>query len=52
MHEVLVYCLFKLAQEKVLLGLTDHLDMAIAVDQEVKPQKNKESRFYRFPRES
>ena len=32
MKEVLVNCLFKLAQEKVLLGLTDHPAMTIAVD--------------------
>ena len=32
MHEVLVNCLFKLAQEKSVVGLTDRLDMIIVVD--------------------
>ena len=31
-HEVLVYCLFKLAQEKIVVRWTDHPAMAIAVD--------------------
>ena len=40
MHEVLVNCLVKL-----IVRLTDHLDMTIAVDLKVKPQtkQNKES---------
>ena len=32
MHEVLVNCLFKLAQEKSVVRLTDLLTMTIAVD--------------------
>ena len=32
MHEVLVNCLFKLAQEKSVVRLTDRPAMAIAVD--------------------
>ena len=35
-HEILVYCLFKLAQEKCVVRLTDHLDMTIAVDWDYK----------------
>ena len=38
MHEVLVNCLVKLAQEVSVVRLTDHLNMTIAVDLVVKPQ--------------
>ena len=44
MHEVLVNCLVKLAQEKSVVRLTDHLDMAIAVDWDVK-RKTKQTKF-------
>ena len=37
-HKVLINCLIKLAQEKNVVRLTDHLDMTIAVDWGVKPQ--------------
>ena len=37
-HDVLVKCFVKLAQEKSVVRLTDHLDMTIAVDWDVKPQ--------------
>ena len=41
MHEVLGNLLVKLAQEKMRLGVrTDHLDMTIAVDWDVKPKTN------------
>ena len=38
MHKVLVHCLVKLAQEKSVVRLTDHLDMAEAVDWDLKPK--------------
>ena len=38
MHEVLVNRLVKLAQEKSVVRLTDHLAMTIAVDWDVKHQ--------------
>ena len=38
MHKVLVNLLFKLAQEKSVLRRTDHPDMNIPVDWEVKQQ--------------
>ena len=38
MHEVLVNCLVKLAQEKSVVRGTNHLDMTIAVKLYVKPQ--------------
>ena len=38
MHEVLVNPLFKLAQEKSVVMLTDHHDMTIAVAWDVKQQ--------------
>ena len=41
MHEVLINRLVKLAQEKLkknVVSQTDHLDMTIAVDRDVKPQ--------------
>ena len=37
-HKVLVNCLVQLAQEKSVVRLTDHLDMTIAVDRDVKNQ--------------
>ena len=37
MHEVLVNCLVKFAQEKSVVGLTD-LNMTIVVDWDLKPQ--------------
>ena len=40
-HKVLVIRLFKLAQEKSLARWTDHPDMTIAVDWDVK-QQNKQ----------
>ena len=43
MHKVLVNCFVKLAQEKSVARLTDHLDMTIAVDWDVK-QKNKQNK--------
>ena len=39
-HEVLVNCLVKLAQEKSVVRWTDHPNMTIAVDWEVKNQTN------------
>ena len=41
-HEVLVNCLFKLAQEKVWLGETDRSVMTIAVDLGRKATKQKQ----------
>ena len=38
MHEVLVNCLVKLAQEKSVARGTDHPDMTVAVDWDVKNQ--------------
>ena len=35
-HEVLVNCLVKFAQEKFMVWLSDHLDMTIAVDWDVQ----------------
>ena len=40
-HEVLVYFLVKLAQEKNVVKGTDHPDMTIAVDRDVKKQTKK-----------
>ena len=37
-HEILVNRLVKLAQEKIVVRLTDGLDMTMTVDWEVKPQ--------------
>ena len=42
MHEVLVNCLFKLAQEKRVVMCTDRPTMTIAVDLDVK-QQNKQT---------
>ena len=38
MHKVMVNCLVKLAQEKSVVRLTDHLNMTIAVDRDIKQQ--------------
>ena len=38
MHKVLVNPLVKLAEGKKVVRLTDRLDMAIAVDWDIKPQ--------------
>ena len=44
-HEVLVNCLFKLAQEKVcMVRLTDNPTMTIAVDWDVKQQYKQTNR--------
>ena len=40
-HEVLLNCLSKLAQEKRVVRWTDRFDMTIAVDWDEKPQTNK-----------
>ena len=39
MHEVVVNCLVKLAQEKSVVRCTDNPDMTIAVDWDVKQTK-------------
>ena len=44
-HKVLVNLLVKLAQEK-MFRVTDHLDMTIAVDWDVKPQKQKNKHIF------
>ena len=36
-HKVLVNCLVKHAQEKSVVRWTDHLNMTIAVDWDIKP---------------
>ena len=41
-HEVLVNFLVKLAQEKSVVRTTDHLNLTIADDWDVKPQPNKQ----------
>ena len=38
MQLVLVECLVKLAEEKIVVRITDYLDMTIAVDWDVKHQ--------------
>ena len=46
MHEVLVNCLVKLAQEKSVVRLTDRPNMTIAVDWDVKHQtKQKQTKL-------
>ena len=47
MHKVLVDRLDKLAQEKGVVSIIDRLDMAIAVDLDVKPQTKQTNIPYR-----
>ena len=45
-HEVLVNCLVKLAQEKSVVRWTDRADMTIAVDWDVKNQTNEKKTLH------